>query len=651
MANTTKITYAELAPVFKFERVDDQTLRVFGKATTETVDSDKQVVDIKWAGKALEDWLSSGGNLRVMHNPALYPAGVGISLDVTATGADISGDIVEPTAIRLVEKRALRAFSVGISNAKIVRDAKAPGGRIIGGQIVEVSLVDRPANPDCVFSLAKSVDGGTSAWVGTLEKGEEAAEDTPEAAPDNTETTDEETNGDNEITETDAAKVELPDTGLEKGVTEQAPEQTEGTPSAVPPSDDTQDFVGKKDATAKYHMADGSYPINNCADVSDAAKLAHNSKTYSFDAVKAHVLKAKKALGCPDSALPDTWKVATTKAEEIVPSESAPEEAVLPVAPVVTSVVADPEVHTDDDGGSMASWAMRRLHDITCPAYSTAALKSAYATIEKDGLSAALGAPARGMLFQLLQQEVNEDAGTGTESDDIHDIAKAYDSLNDFLEGEADEDAGLTTADFALAARETLRKGAKIEDTADPTDDVRAKTGRTFYGEPSPLKTVHDVIVKMFPKVCTLDTDKSVTVPALSKVADVDENTETDVITVAMLTKRVAEQTQELETKYAVEKADLVKAHGAELEKLNAKIEELSKAPEFTVTTTGGKAPARALRGTQLNKSLAVEDVQKRAQDAERSERIRFLRTLVATGDARSADAAQEVLVSLGISD
>jgi HK97 family phage prohead protease len=63
-------------------------------------------------------------------------------------------------------------------------------------------------------------------------------------------------------------------------------------------------------ADPKYAMPDGSYPINSCADVSDAAKLAHNSKTYSFDEIKAHVMKAKNALGCGDDVLPDTWKEA-----------------------------------------------------------------------------------------------------------------------------------------------------------------------------------------------------------------------------------------------------------------------------------------------------------------------------------------------------
>jgi phage head maturation protease len=60
-------------------------------------------------------------------------------------------------------------------------------------------------------------------------------------------------------------------------------------------------------ADPKFVMPDGSYPISTCADVSDAAKLAHNSKTYSFGEIREHVMKAKGVLGCPDSVLPDTW--------------------------------------------------------------------------------------------------------------------------------------------------------------------------------------------------------------------------------------------------------------------------------------------------------------------------------------------------------
>jgi len=55
----------------------------------------------------------------------------------------------------------LKGFSIGIRAPRIVRDTKAANGRIIDGQIVEISLVDRPANPNAKLMLAKSVDGET----------------------------------------------------------------------------------------------------------------------------------------------------------------------------------------------------------------------------------------------------------------------------------------------------------------------------------------------------------------------------------------------------------------------------------------------------------------------------------------------------------
>lgn len=62
------------------------------------------------------------------------------------------------------------------------------------------------------------------------------------------------------------------------------------------------------DGKAKYSMPDGSYPISNCSDVSDAAKLARHSKSYSFEQVRRHVMRAKNALNCNDDVLPETWE-------------------------------------------------------------------------------------------------------------------------------------------------------------------------------------------------------------------------------------------------------------------------------------------------------------------------------------------------------
>lgn len=78
----------------------------------------------------------------------------------------------------------------------------------------------------------------------------------------------------------------------------------------------SQPATGTTRADHKFQMSDGSYPIDRCTgenSVSSAAKLAHHSKTYTFAQVKAHVMKAKNALNCPDSVLPATWTSGNAK--------------------------------------------------------------------------------------------------------------------------------------------------------------------------------------------------------------------------------------------------------------------------------------------------------------------------------------------------
>ena len=67
--------------------------------------------------------------------------------------------VVDPVSVKKVENRVLKGFSIGIESPRVVRDQKAANGRIIDGQIVEISLVDRPANPNAKLVLAKSVEG------------------------------------------------------------------------------------------------------------------------------------------------------------------------------------------------------------------------------------------------------------------------------------------------------------------------------------------------------------------------------------------------------------------------------------------------------------------------------------------------------------
>lgn len=163
-----ELTYLSF-PIEKMEEDEHGNVYVYGKATDGSVDSDEQIVDPDFSSKAVQDWLSTGGNVRVQHNSQRDPAGVGIEAH-TGAGGDtwVKSLIVEPVAKTLVKAGALRAYSVGIARPKIVRDSVARGGRIVDGQIVEISLVDRPANKNCGIQLVKSDKDGNAEWVGKV---------------------------------------------------------------------------------------------------------------------------------------------------------------------------------------------------------------------------------------------------------------------------------------------------------------------------------------------------------------------------------------------------------------------------------------------------------------------------------------------------
>lgn len=145
------------ASIIKYDKNDDGTLMVYGKATDDTLDLDQQICDPAWLDTAMPAWFKSGGNIREMHTASA--AGVAKEYEAKADGHYISVHVVDPIAVKKVENRVYQGFSIGIKQPRVVRDNKAVNGRIIDGQIIEVSLVDRPANPSAKLILAKSVEG------------------------------------------------------------------------------------------------------------------------------------------------------------------------------------------------------------------------------------------------------------------------------------------------------------------------------------------------------------------------------------------------------------------------------------------------------------------------------------------------------------
>lgn len=146
------------AGIVKSEKQSDGTLKVYGKATDDSIDIDKQICDEAWLAKAMPDWFVSGGNIREQHSS--IAAGVATDYEKKADGHYITALIVDPTSVKKVETGVLKGFSIGIRSPRVIRDEKAAGGRIVDGQIVEISVVDRPANPNAKLMLAKAADGG-----------------------------------------------------------------------------------------------------------------------------------------------------------------------------------------------------------------------------------------------------------------------------------------------------------------------------------------------------------------------------------------------------------------------------------------------------------------------------------------------------------
>jgi len=245
------------ASILKYDENDDGTLMVYGNATDDSLDLDQQICDPAWLEKAMPDWFTSGGNIREMHGP--NAAGVAKEYE-NKNGKHIIGvHVVDPLAVKKVKTQVYRGFSVGIKAPRVVRDNKAANGRIIDGSIIEVSLVDRPANPNAKLILAKSVDGES-----TLVQVEEMHE----------------------------YKAPLPSEIAKREVSEEERARLADSGAAMP---------------------DGSYPIANISDLKNAIQAFGRAKNPA--AVKKHIIRRARALNAIDQ-LPEEWNV--KKADDLV---------------------------------------------------------------------------------------------------------------------------------------------------------------------------------------------------------------------------------------------------------------------------------------------------------------------------------------------
>jgi hypothetical protein len=135
----------------KVEEQNDGTLKVFGIASSEAVDSQGEIVKASAIKAAMPDYLKFGA-VREMHSN--IAAGTAIEMSVEDDGkTSFAALIVDPIAVKKVQTGVYKGFSIG---GKVTGRDSINKKVITGLNLTEISLVDRPANPDACFSIYKA---------------------------------------------------------------------------------------------------------------------------------------------------------------------------------------------------------------------------------------------------------------------------------------------------------------------------------------------------------------------------------------------------------------------------------------------------------------------------------------------------------------
>jgi len=327
-----------------YKEAEDGSLYVYGLATDPSLDLDQQICDPGWLKTAMPQWFKTGANVREQHSA--IAAGVGIELNADGDKWMLKSEVVDPVTQAKVRKGVLKGYSIGIKQAQVMKSDEAPNGVITGGQIVEISLVDRPANSNARIEIAKSVNG--ELVMSEIAKADDILQ---EAVMTEAPAAEGRTNEDANLVCTDCSgegKVHTNNnewltcemcggTGLrpenspidiiqedpshpaanlrqDTGITDQ--------PKSDEPEVEKREFTDaeRKDmAEAGTALPDGSYPIKTVGDLKNAIQSFGRAKDPAK--VKAHIIARAKALG-KEALIPEAWSKAveadTAKADEMM---------------------------------------------------------------------------------------------------------------------------------------------------------------------------------------------------------------------------------------------------------------------------------------------------------------------------------------------
>lgn len=154
-------------------KVDEEKREVTGMATNEAIDSYGDVVEFEAVKAALPDYLEFG-NIREMHGPSAAGVVKSHDLNEKEKALYITVKVVDDAAWEKVKEKVYKGFSIGgyIEEAEPLmieaedddgnkHEVYTGGFRITKIKLYEISLVDRPANPEALiesYKMAKSME-------------------------------------------------------------------------------------------------------------------------------------------------------------------------------------------------------------------------------------------------------------------------------------------------------------------------------------------------------------------------------------------------------------------------------------------------------------------------------------------------------------
>jgi len=137
---------------FELKKSDEESRMVWGYASTEALDSDGEVITRDAMQGAWDEYMKFG-NLREMHQPSAVGTVKEHMFD--PVGAWIGAKVVDDAAWEKVQEGVYKGFSIG---GRVTGRDGDDATKVTGLRLNEISLVDRPANPEALITLFKAAE-------------------------------------------------------------------------------------------------------------------------------------------------------------------------------------------------------------------------------------------------------------------------------------------------------------------------------------------------------------------------------------------------------------------------------------------------------------------------------------------------------------